>query len=151
MNLNVAPRSIEPASISLGAGTSTSFDRASHAQGARLTRGISSASVVGACKGRAVHPAMSPGKQAALLSRAQRKATRLPRTAAHCTKPGARPCIDPPPQDRQFAAHEWHRWPFNPIYQAFVIDQRGWHEATAGIEGVSRHHEQLMLADGGDP
>ncbi len=50
----------------------TGCDRALHAQLAHLTQGISPASVISAYMDWLVHLAMSPGKRADLLSKAQR-------------------------------------------------------------------------------
>jgi hypothetical protein len=61
------------------------LDRALHAQMARLTQGISPASMVSAYLDWLVHLAMSPGKQAQLLSKVQRKAATHP--AATCWPP----------------------------------------------------------------
>jgi len=124
--------------------TPTGFDRALHAQLAHLTQGISPASVTSAYMDWLVHLAVSPGKQMELLSKAQRKVIRLALHAAHGpAEPGAT-CIEPLPQDRRFSAPEWQRWPFNLIYQSFLLTQQWWHNATTGVEGVSAHHEKLV-------
>jgi polyhydroxyalkanoate synthase len=134
---------VEPLPHASDSGIAAGLDRALHAQLARLTQGISPASVIGATMDWLVHLAMSPGKQAQLVSKAQRKATRLGLAALHCADRDGAPCIEPLPQDRRFAAPEWQRWPFNLIYQAFLLNQQWWHNATTGVEGVSAHHEQM--------
>ncbi len=119
--------------------SSTLLDRALHAQLARLTQGLSPASLIGATMDWLVHLAMSPGKQADLVAKAQRKVLRLALAAVRAT-----PCIAPLPQDRRFSAPEWQRWPFNLIAQAFLLQQQWWHNATTGVDGVTAHHEQLV-------
>jgi polyhydroxyalkanoate synthase len=144
--MNAKPEPCSPAEPTLGTpdiSTASTFDRALHAQLARMTQGISPASVIGSYMDWLVHLAMSPGKQADLLLKAQRKATRLGLEAMRCKDQADDPCIEPLPQDRRFAAPEWQRWPFNLIYQAFLLNQQWWHNATTGVEGVSTHHEQL--------
>jgi len=122
----------------------TTLDRALHAQLARLTQGISPPSVISAYLDWLVHLAISPGKQAELLSKAHHKAIRLGQAAAHYAAPGQEPCIEPLAQDRRFSAPEWQRWPFNLIYQSFLLNQQWWHNATTDVEGVSAHHEQMV-------
>jgi polyhydroxyalkanoate synthase len=133
----------EGAPEAAAAQTVESFDRALHAQLAHLTQGISPASMVGAYMDWLVHLAMSPGKRAELLSKAQSQAARLWMAAARCANRDGRPCIEPLPQDRRFSAPEWQGWPFNLIYQAFLLNQQWWHNATTGVKGVSAHHEQM--------
>jgi len=121
------------------------LDRALHACVAHLTQGISPPSIVSAYMDWWTHLAMSPGKQAELVAKAQRKAMRLGLAAVRGASPrGGDPCIEPLPQDRRFAAPGWQRCPFNLAYQAFLLHQQWWHNATTGVEGVSAHHEQLV-------
>jgi len=120
------------------------LDRALNAQLARFTQGISPAALTGACMDWAVHLAAAPGKRWALAVKAQRKLARLAAQAASVPGPAAAPCIEPLPQDRRFRAPEWQQWPFNLIYQAFLLEQQWWHNATTGVEGVSAHHEEMV-------
>lgn len=121
-----------------------SLDQALHAQIAWWTRGLSPASLVGAYFDWLAHLAGSPDKQLELLSKAQRKLLRL---GLHATADGAEqcePCIEPLPQDRRFSAPEWQQWPFDLIYQAFLLGQQWCYNATTDVPGVTRHHEQVL-------
>jgi polyhydroxyalkanoate synthase subunit PhaC len=123
----------------------TSVDRALHSIMGRATAGISPASLALAGTDWALHLAESPGKWQRLFEKALRKQIRLAnyavRTAAGATP---EPCIDPLPQDRRFNGAAWQNWPFDVIYQGFLLNQQWWHNATTGVGGVSRHHEQVV-------
>lgn len=47
-------------------------------------------------------------------------------------------------QDARFAAPEWQQWPFNLIYQSFLLTQQSWHDAISSIDGMSRRDEQVV-------
>jgi polyhydroxyalkanoate synthase len=121
-------------------------DRATHAATARLTAGLSPMAIAGAYLDWAAHLAMSPGKQLQLANKAFRKAVRLanymPR-AALASAGACEPCIEPLPQDKRFRAGAWQSWPYNLVYQAFLLQQQWWHNATTGVRGVTRRHEDM--------
>ena len=120
------------------------LDQTLHTQLARLTQGLSPASLVGAYMDWISHLAMSPGKQQELLTKAARKSLRLGVYATKAAFDPGKPCIHPLPQDRRFAAPEWQQWPFNLIYQSFLLNQQWWQNATIGVSGVTAHHEQVV-------
>src|SRR5215213_3429471 len=121
-------------------------DRGVHAGLARLTAGLSPAALAEAYLDWATHLAFSPGKQAQLVGKAVRKWTRLSHYALSCAAAGSRcePCIEPLPQDRRFAANEWQNWPYNLFYQSFLLQQQWWHNATTGVDGVTKQHERVV-------
>ena len=110
-----------------------------------MTHGLSPASLVGAYMDWLTHLAMSPGKQQELAEKAVRK-IRAHRPGMPCQAAfdQCKPCIEPLPQDRRFAAPEWQQWPFNLIYQSFLLHQQWWHNATSGVPGVTAHHEHVV-------
>jgi polyhydroxyalkanoate synthase subunit PhaC len=114
-----------------------------HTQIAKFTRGLSPASIMGAYLDWLAHLAASPGKQQELASKALRKSARMALHALRCGTGAAQPCIEPLPQDRRFAAPEWQQWPFNLVYQSFLLNQQWWHNATSGVRGVTAHHEHV--------
>lgn len=124
----------------------TVLDRMAHAATARATGGLSPAALLEAYLDWAVHLAGSPGKQIQLVDKAMRKATRLAEHASQSALRGgaSEPCIAPLPQDRQFSGEAWQVWPYNLIYQSFLLNQQWWHNATTGVRGVTRQHENVV-------
>jgi polyhydroxyalkanoate synthase subunit PhaC len=133
----------QPLQLDEGQAFTRALDRAVHTQIARVTRGLSPASIMGAYMDWLAHLAASPGKQQELVSKALRKSARMALHSLRCGTGPAEPCIDPLPQDRRFAAPEWQQWPFNLIYQSFLLNQQWWHNATSDVRGVTAHHEHV--------
>ena len=122
-----------------------SFDRPLHAVTARLTGGISPAALAQAYADWAYHLSFSPDKQRVLIEKAFRKWTRfLDYCSRACVDPESDPCIEPLPQDKRFSGQSWQTWPFSAVYQNFLLSQQWWHNATMGIGGVSKHHEDVV-------
>jgi polyhydroxyalkanoate synthase len=121
-------------------------DRSLHAGLARFTGGLSPAAVGSAYLDWAVHLAGAPGKRMQLFDKAVRKSIRFANYATRCALEGGRnePCIEPLSQDRRFASENWQTWPFNFISQAFLLQQQWWHNATVGVRGVSKGHEDML-------
>lgn len=121
------------------------IDRKSRANFARYTLGLSPMAIAIAYFEWITHLAVASGKQARMTEKAMRKAVRLGMYAVESLRnPDIPPCIKPLPQDRRFAHEGWQRWPYNLIYQAFLLNQQWWHNATTGVQGVSKHNEQLV-------
>ena len=120
------------------------LDRTVHTQLARFTQGISPATLGAACMDWLTHLALSPGKQHELLEKAIIKTLRIGDHTLRGPLDHCHPCIAPLPQDRRFSAAEWQEWPFNLLYQSFLLHQQWWHNATTEVPGVTAHHEQLM-------
>ena len=125
---------------------SAAIDQAVHATLARLTGGLSPAALADAWFDWGIHIAFSPGKQAALAVKATRKNMRLGQFAFRSLTKGetAEPCIVPLPQDRRFSDPAWHSWPFNFVYQSFLLGQQWWHNATTGVPGVAKADEAIV-------
>ncbi len=120
------------------------LDRLLHAAAGRLTAGLSPAALALAYVDWAMHLAAAPGKRWQLVEKAARKLVRfLTYAMRHAADSDVPPCIEPLPQDRRFSGELWRQWPFNLTYQAFLLQQQWWHNATTGIGGVSRHHQQV--------
>jgi len=50
----------------------------------------------------------------------------------------------PSPGDQRFKSDDWQRWPFNVLYQGFLLYEDWWKEATSGVRGVSPHHLDVV-------
>ena len=50
---------------------------------------------------------------------------------------------EPVATDSRFEAEEWQEQPYRFMFQAFLLSEQWWQNATAGIPGVSRHHQDI--------
>lgn len=120
-------------------------DRLLHAIMAESTRGVAPTSLALAGIDWLMHLAMSPGKWQQLVQKAWKKDMRWLNYALHVSAGlPCRPCIEPLPQDRRFRSELWQQWPYNLMQQAFLLNQQWWHNVTTGIDGVTKHHEQMV-------
>ncbi|MBX9846960.1 MAG: alpha/beta fold hydrolase [Xanthobacteraceae bacterium] len=121
-------------------------DRSLHAAAARFTLGLSPAALAEAYLDWATHLAFSPGKQLQLVDKAARKALRLSNYLRRflSQRGPCDPCIVPLAQDRRFAGEEWQKWPYNALYQAFLLQQQWWHNATTDVRGVTQQHANIV-------
>ncbi|WP_306114637.1 MULTISPECIES: alpha/beta hydrolase [unclassified Roseovarius] len=120
-----------------------SYDKALRAIASHYTAGLSPIALASAYADWALHLATAPGKQMELIEKSAKKTMRL---ATHCMTPAdaEHPCITPLPQDRRFRGEAWQRWPYNMIYQSFLLNQQWWHNATTGVRGVTKQHEEVV-------
>jgi polyhydroxyalkanoate synthase subunit PhaC len=110
---------------------------------ARATNGVSPASVGLAYADWLSHLLSSPSKQADLAGSYIRRALLWSQYAAQGWRGECPLCVSPAPNDKRFVAPEWHQPPFSMLAQAFLLQQQWWDEATTGVRGVSRHHEEV--------
>lgn len=113
----------------------------------KFTGGISPAALGNAYADWLSHLALAPSKQQALLQEAWKKIGRWQQYAMQSAMAGGAtepPCIAPLPQDRRFEDAAWRRWPYNLVYQGFLLQQQWWHRATTGVRGVAPHHEDVV-------
>nr|WP_246139514.1 alpha/beta fold hydrolase [Phaeobacter marinintestinus] len=122
------------------------LDKGLKATVAKFTAGLSPIALAAAYSDWALHLASAPGKQLELLEKAGKKTGRLANYATHCaTNPDTSDtCITPLPQDRRFNDDSWQKWPYNVMYQSFLLNQQWWHNATTGVEGVTQQHENVV-------
>jgi polyhydroxyalkanoate synthase len=122
------------------------IDRSLHAAMARFTAGLSPASLAEAYFDWATHLAYAPGKRLQLVDKAVRKSIRFANYVSRYALTGGEceGCIEPLPFDNRFAGDEWRQWPYNFIHQAFLLQQQWWHNATTGIRGLAKQHENMV-------
>lgn len=129
----------------LGAHVPEVIDRMVNANLARGTAGISPAVLALAYLDWLIHLGLAPGKQALLSEKMVRKLIRLGLYAVKSLQdPSTSPCIDPLPQDHRFAGEAWRHWPYNLIYQSFLLTQQWWDNATTGNHGVAKQNEAIV-------
>lgn len=141
-----SPHRVDPAAVlTVDIEPPSSADRLLHAMMGQVTQGISPTALALAYFDWLMHLAQSPGKWQQLAGKAWHKDLRWLgyATRAALGMP-VEPCIEPLPQDRRFRSPEWQRWPYNLMQQAFLLNQQWWHNATTGIDGVTKHHEQVV-------
>jgi polyhydroxyalkanoate synthase subunit PhaC len=120
-----------------------SIDRAFKTNLARLTVGLSPPVLAEQAYDWLAHLAISPGKQLQLVEKWFRETALFSSYVAQSlVNPDTPPCITPLPHDRRFKGEAWQRWPYNLIYQSFLLTQQWWHDATTQIDGFSQRHER---------
>ena len=122
-----------------------SLDRTVNAGIARVSGGIAPGVLTQAYADWLFHLSLSPGKRARLIEKAARKVTRLASYQSQgALSPDSTPCIEPLPQDHRFQHEAWQQWPYNVIYQSFLLSQQWWHNATTDVRGVSQRDENIV-------
>jgi polyhydroxyalkanoate synthase subunit PhaC len=121
-------------------------DREFHAMLARLTGGASPIALSLAYTDWVLHLAGLPQRQLELGRDALGGAKQLFENALETFSARHEPwsLIKPQPQDRRFAVPEWERPPFNFLAQAFLLNERWWHEATTAVRGVAPRHAAVV-------
>jgi polyhydroxyalkanoate synthase len=121
-------------------------DRALHATLARFTGGISPVALSLAYVDWLSHLAAAPQRQLELAQEAVQVVGRFVEAARHCVSPDRKPwsLIEPQPQDRRFAAHEWTSPSFNLLAQSFLLVEQWWHNATTGTRGLAPANEVVV-------
>lgn len=125
---------------------SQALDRILHSNLSQLTSGISPAALTLAFVDWYLHLFIHPAKQLELLEQGQ--------TSSYCLwysflnalfdQEAHELRVKCATKDKRFADESWQHYPYNIVYQAFLLLQEWWNEATTGIRGISHHHEQVI-------
>lgn len=129
----------------IGHNATRMLDRTIKANMASLTGGITPAGVSTVIYEWLAHLAMSPGKQ---LELAEEMAYKFEYLLHHSHQlplgVDSKPCIEPGRNDSRFKGEAWCRWPYNLIYQSFLLQQEWWESATTNIDGLSNTTENVV-------
>lgn len=107
--------------------------------------GISPISLAEAWQDWALHLAISPGKQRAILEDMARLHGRFLRSLAAVTAGATMPEeAKPLPQDHRFANPAWQALPFSIYAQGFLLAEQWWHNAATDVSGVTAPHARLV-------
>jgi len=125
---------------------SQAFDRLLHAQFSQLTSGLSPAALTLAFTDWLIHLIIHPSKQIELFEQLQGFPYHYwcSLLSSFSDQAAEELCIKCSHQDKRFADASWQKFPYNTIYQSFLLLQEWWHQASIGIHGVSAHHEQVV-------
>ena len=118
------------------------IDHQLRSQVAAATRGVSPVDVAAAVVDWAGHLVLSPGKLLSLAESVARNGVELAKIG---TKLG-QPDTDNLPAivDRRMLSEDWQKWPFNVFAHGHRLAKGLATEATTGVDGVSKDHEQLV-------
>jgi len=111
---------------------------------ARFANGISPASLATAQADWLIHLLVSPSKHAQLASTALRNWLLWLQCSAESWRGDTAGRVVPPSEDKRFSRPEWSLPPFHALAQGFLLWQQWWGEATTGVRGVSKHHEEVV-------
>ena len=109
---------------------------------ADVTQGISPVDLAAAAIDWAGHLALSPGKLLSLAESAARNTAEL--VAAGASSMAGNTETMTPLENRRMRSEAWQRWPFHALGRGHELTRAWIREATTGVDGVSRDHEQLV-------
>lgn len=120
------------------------LDRIFHFTLAKLTGGLSPASLLMAYHNWLLHLAFSPGKQLKLLNKAIELQQRRILHSLCSMRGEEEECEGLIPEDVRFKDEVWQRFPYQQLYTHFLLTQEWWHEATTGVSGLCKSHEDKL-------
>ena len=118
------------------------IDHQLRGQVAAATRGVSPVDVAAAVVDWAGHLVLSPGKLLSLAESVARNGVELAKITGKAVRKDTEDL--PAIMDRRMLSEDWQRWPFNVFAQGHRLAKGLAAEATTGVDGVSKDHEQLV-------
>lgn len=119
------------------------LDHALHAMAARMTHGLSPASLALAYLDWLSHLLAAPGRQPALAAAAHRQLCAQLQAAGQ-VRADPLPVATAAAPDHRFDAPTRRQRPSQPMVRGFHLCEHWWDAATTGLPGVSPHHQQLV-------
>ncbi|EIF35165.1 poly(3-hydroxyalkanoate) synthetase [Burkholderia sp. Ch1-1] len=121
------------------------LDHAKEAMIARLTAGLSPASLGAALSDWFIHLAAAPGKQLELASLCALNTRRIADYLTHVSSGIYAPVLaEPSSKDDRFRADVWQTEPYRLWQQTFLLAEQWWNTATREVPGTTRHHEDVV-------
>ena len=122
------------------------LDRSVQVAISRLSHGISPAALLLAFFDWYLHLAIHPAKQMQLVQLYEENFWHLVHQyLGHISgDPRGEYCVLTSPQDKRFIDKRWQEFPYNYIYESFLMAQQWWHDAAINVRGVSHHHEEVV-------
>ncbi len=112
---------------------------------ARATLGVSPAGIAKVYFNWWGHWLLSPGKQLESATKAVKKTNKALEYVWQAAVPGkSAECIAPLMQDKRFSHQEWQQWPFNAIYQTFLLMQQWLHVTVTDVRGVPESDNRIV-------
>lgn len=125
---------------------SETLDRSLQALVGRFTGGISPAALMLAFFDWYFHLAIHPAKQLTLINLYEQFYWHLVRQIFGQLSGDASGeyCALSTPEDKRFVGKSWQHYPYNLIYESFLLIQNWWHQAAINVRGVNRHHQDVV-------
>src|SRR5579862_3168865 len=125
---------------------SQALDRSLQSAVAKITLGISPAALMLAFFDWYLHVAIHPTKQLELIEIYQNNLWHLLCQFNSCVLGSSidEHCVPIPQRDKRFVNPAWQQFPYNFIYQSFLMSQNWWQAAATNVRGVNKHHEQVV-------
>ena len=145
ISIALTPPHITTPPIVASAPENHTLDHILHAAVAKVTGNLSPASLGLARHDWAVHLAFSPDKLIALQKSLVEKVAQLGWYGMQVAAgKKIEPLILPSPGDKRFRSDGWQEWPFNVLYQGFLLYEDWWKEATTDVRGASPHNLDVV-------
>ncbi len=122
------------------------FDRSLQAAVGRMTGGLSPAALMLSFVDWYTHLLIHPAKQMQLLNLySEYYSYMINQFLGHFTGDvSGEYAVLTTPQDQRFKDKSWQQFPYNFMYESFLLIQQWWHVATTDVRGVSRHHQEVL-------